>query len=229
MSRELPIIMCSEMVKAILEGGKTQTRRLIPGILPAYLLAKKPESYGPYEFAFVDMADPVGTYPIYAKARYQVGDELWVKETHARWSNDHNSIIYSDDPEYPSLGKQNVALNKLRASSKTAELMEPVGFWQKVSSYFMFEKHVRLWLRVTAVKEPHRIQTISEEDAIEEGFKISGKDGRSQGYPWTEIFRAVWDNLHAKPGERWEDNCWVMGYEFQLIQGPQYVFETSKP
>ena len=73
-------------------------------------------------------------------------------------------------------------------------------------------------LRVTAVKDPHQIQNISEKDAIAEGFKISGKDGRSQGYPWTEIFRAVWDNLHPKPGERWEDNCWVFGYEIERIE-----------
>ncbi len=185
MSRELGIIFCQDMVRAIRDGRKTQTRRLIPGILPAYNLAKKPESYGSDEYAFVDMADPVGSYPIYAKPRYQVGDLLWVR---------------------------------------------------------------RLWLRVLDVKEPQRIRDISEEDAIAEGIyshavraapplhsevlyvapgvtmtSVGGE--REKDVPCHHTaraaFRVLWDSLHKKPGERWEDNPWVFPYVFKIIEEPK--------
>ena len=70
-----PILFNTEMVKAILNGTKTQTRRLVKG-LPLY---------SPY-FEVVDGAPMVcddngDWYPATAFSRIQPGDVLWVRET----------------------------------------------------------------------------------------------------------------------------------------------------
>jgi hypothetical protein len=84
---EKGILFKREMREAAARDDKTQTRRLsgleeINKSPDNWRLANKPESYGTHEFAFVDMADPTGTYPTYVKLRYQVGDHLYVKENY---------------------------------------------------------------------------------------------------------------------------------------------------
>jgi len=77
-----------QMKPLVLDGSKTQTRRLLDlpktykesdygpcdDTLIQWSLASKPESYGENEYAFIDMAFPTDTYPTYAKTKYSVGD-----------------------------------------------------------------------------------------------------------------------------------------------------------
>lgn len=58
--------------------------------LPAhYVKGKKPQQYGPAAFAFLDMADPIGTYPTCCVCPYAPGDEIGVKEVWGIARNDH--------------------------------------------------------------------------------------------------------------------------------------------
>jgi len=70
----------------------TITELVIPiAKLPAYYVeGKKPQQYGPAAFAFLDMADPIGTYPTCRVCPYTPGDRIAVKE---RWrvAGTHNS------------------------------------------------------------------------------------------------------------------------------------------
>ena len=83
--KESPIVFSPEMVRAILEGRKTQTRRVI----------KKPEQYE--EIRDCAFCCPYG----------QVGDRLWVKETWGAWPHlggdyQRESLRYRADGEYES-------------------------------------------------------------------------------------------------------------------------------
>lgn len=190
---ERPLICCVESVRAFLAGRKTQTRRVIKPqptkiIPPKTILERCP--YG------------------------KVGDLLWVRETYARWSNDFSNIIYQDNPEFAGLGKQNVVLNKLRASEKTTNKMECVGFWQKVPAIFMPKCAARIWLQITNIRV-ERLQGITEEDAIAEGMKAISEQARS----YIAQYAILWNKLNAKRGWPWEKNPWVWMIEMKKLKG----------
>jgi len=92
MAKEKSILLSTDQVKAILEDQQNVIRRVIKEIPPYYQMAKKPQSYGPDDYCFIDMADPTGTYPTLAEPRYQVGDLLWIKETFGIVSKNHPLI-----------------------------------------------------------------------------------------------------------------------------------------
>lgn len=217
MPRELPIIFCSEMVKAILDGRKTQTRRIIPL-----------EHHGFYKNAVLL---PDGTYCFngygtadfkFCKPHYQVGDELWIRET---WAADRpydsfppRTIPIASSLWFPDqLGwKRDKQMGKVR------------------SPRFMPKWAARLWLRVKAILDPHRIQTISEEEAIAEGINATGccrcsMDDYIEGVrfcgkcnkPFLGLdieFGSLWNRLHPTPGERFEDSPWVFPYVFERFE-----------
>lgn len=210
MPRELPIIFCADMVKAILEGRKTQTRR-IEGLK---ILNEHPErwtflGWTEGKAVFVNATG----YPVHIKPRYRVGDELWVKEI---WA-----IRTDTEPNTPK------AKHYMRYKVDGEDLeMEWHNYERWRSPRFMPKWAARLWLRVTAVKDPHQVQNIREEDAEFEGCEYFGGYPIDELSPRTtvgfkstiEVFAALWNCLHPKPGERWEDNPWHFTYETKRIE-----------
>lgn len=79
MVKERPILFSTPMVRAILDGRKTQTRRVVKGVHRSLLEGFSPEY----------VADD-GNYPPYG----QVGNVLWVRET---WSTSARGWIYKAD------------------------------------------------------------------------------------------------------------------------------------
>ncbi|QUT07967.1 hypothetical protein KFK14_11580 [Sphingobium phenoxybenzoativorans] len=77
----------------------------------------------------------------------------------------------------------------------------------------------RLTLTVSDLIE-QRLWDITAEDAIEEGLERDGDRWRVDSLPnhWNEdpvqVYRALWDSLHTKPGERWEDNPAIIAISF---------------
>lgn len=200
---EQPILFSADMVKAILDGQKTVTRRVIN--IPAYYhLAKKPQSYGPDDYAFLDMADPIGTYPTLVKPRYHAGDLLWVKETYCHgieWDDckpsevdplcGGNDIWYFADGERPT-----------------------EGWGKKRSSRFMPKWAARIWLEVLNVRPPEKLQDISDIEAEKEGcLRISTYRTKT---PCLDHFPYLWDSINAKRGYPWDNNDWVWPYEFKI-------------
>lgn len=215
MTRELPIIFCPEMVKAIYEERKTNTRR-IEGLKR---LNDKPDDWvfdgwvddpavvqqGEAQFTNKDWGI------VHIKPRYRVGDELWVKET---WAADRQ---YDSMPPRAIPAGSNIWFPD-ELGWKRDKHMGKVR-----SSRFMPKKFARLWLRVTAVKDPHQIQTISDKDILAEGI-VGDIYGEEFGIAPTSdprsasiYFVDLWNRLHKKPGERWEDNSWAFPYVFKRI------------
>src|SRR5262245_50360133 len=143
--KERPILFSGEMVKAILDGRKTQTRRLI-------MHQGRPLD----DFAFYEVdGDEVRTESgKQLKCKYgQPGDRLWVRET---WR-----VFGGHQYEY----QQHQPSVLYRADF---DLFDEEGAWRP--SIFMPRWASRITLEITKVRV-ERLDGISEEDAMAEGVQ----------------------------------------------------------
>ena len=201
-SKERPIIMTSENARAILDGRKTQTRRTrglqhINENPNRWVLGKSPESYTSGDVAFLDMADPIGTYPTFAACPYGVvGDRLWVRESyHIDTFDVLEQLAYG---KYLSDGTRflNVKLTDDEAE-KFCRRKKPHA---KTSGRFMYKSLARLWLEITGIRV-ERVQEITPENCEREGLTLVTNPNLLQG-KYRHIlddFKALWDSINAKP------------------------------
>jgi len=202
--KEKQILFSTPMVRAILEGRKTQTRRLI-----------KPQPDGeikaniPYEF-YGTKTERIFTDTKAYLAPCSVGDILWVRETFCEVPYEYNHIPikggHITTPKYA-----------YKADSKR----DYTGIWKP--SIHMPKAAARIWLEVTDVRV-ERLQEITEEAARAEGI-TRVEDGKWESefrLGWFDgpikAFRALWDSLNAKRGYPWESNPWVWVIDFRRVQ-----------
>ena len=197
-----PILFNTEMVRAILEGRKTVTRRVIKS--KDIINSWDCEADGT-PIAYVDQATGDSFSPTVA-CPHQPGDILYVRET---W---YYETFYEDtdnDPDLPS-GKRS-----WRYVYKADNPNYPVipGHWRP--SIHMPREAARIFLRVTGV-QIERLQDITEAQAEAEGV---------DQYPFTAIgkFCDLWDST-IKPADRalygWTANPWVWVIEFERTEKP---------
>jgi len=209
--RVRPIIFSGPMVRAILDGRKTQTRRVVKpqpktaGLAGVYA---DPYNHGP-EWAFW-LPDNRMTEPRTWACPYGLpGDRLWVRETWAvgacadgikprgldpkTWLVDNGGLWYPADETVPR-----------QPISPRGRLRPPM---------FMPRWASRITLEVVGVRV-ERVREISDMDAVAEGMApalVSAKD------PLGEFF-TLWDSINAKRGFPAALNPWVWVIEFKRIQ-----------
>jgi len=201
---ERPIMFKGPMVRAILDGTKTQTRRLVKwGSEEAPTLGCKIAQTGPEgieEWTYEDDdASNAGVLDILCP--YGVaGDRLWVRETFC--DQGCGRFLYRASVENPEW--------KVRR-------------WKP--SIFMPRMASRIELEVTAIRAL-RLQDISEEDAESEGA-MTWWNGLSQeeqfgmydgGRGPIAAFRMLWDSINAKRGVGWDTNPWVWAVSFRRVK-----------
>lgn len=189
---ERPISFNGEMVRAIDNGRKTQTRRPVKGLDDTYKMVvdgkvMKENEYGDFE----ELHNPHG----------KAGDYLWVRETWAKvpiFSPGGNAYIL-----------HNPEITIYRADGIYEK---PQGGWKPPVS--MKCEDSRLWLVVCNTKL-ERLHDISEADAIAEGIDMLTADG-SPVNPFDE-FIPLWDSIYGKTDYRAEKNPWVWVTEFVKV------------
>lgn len=192
-----PILFSVEMVRAILEGRKTQTRRQIkkqPAINLGWCgTSKKYWSEHPDDLKTEYLKCPYGG----------IGDILWVRET---WNYKGNT--------------QQIAYK----ANFDKEILFLCGKWKP--SIFMPKSACRIFLKITDIKV-ERLQDIREEDAIKEGVNPCTDEltmiNRCNNYnnpstaKWPLVhvvgFKKIWQKINGK--ESWEQNpfVWVVSFE----------------
>jgi len=226
--KEHPIIFSGTMVRAILDGRKTQTRRIVKlprGIQRLY----RPFPQEPRNVQGVDEDGLIGWYATPDACPYgQPGDQLWVRETHYRFGR------YVKNGLTPS-GRQRWRFRPSGATPgmrgvRYAEQATPLAKradlgWHRRPAIFMPYFACRLKLEVTSVRV-ERLQEISETNAIAEGVKAGdwithrGTMGpfdcevSKNAETAREAFRALWDSINAKRAP-WAENPWVWVIEFE--------------
>lgn len=196
---EKPILFSGAMVRMILAGRKTQTRR-------AFSWQPDGEVCGPEMFA------PTEVYGVYGldwslKCPYgQPGDLLWVRESFAYAPN--NKFVYRADYTHAI----NEWSNTNVLDGATGETMPLV--WRP--SIHMPREASRLTLKIVKIRV-ERVKNITPEDAWAEGC-YSDKDIEIAG-EWSIVtsFRNLWDSINAKRGFGWRDNPYVWIIEFKKV------------
>lgn len=209
------ILFSAPMVRALIDGRKTQTRRLLrpfdPGV-PSAASGTKPIPAG----IMLINADPgAGAFH---PAPYAVGDRLYVRETCRAFAKtaDCLGIHYAADDRWIEIERENANRwwEKLFSYSGGSGSLFEGKF---VPSIHMPRWASRLWLLVTDVRV-QRLHECSELDAIAEGIDYTPGSWTDGGLSPCEIYMDLWNSLH-KPGTRWADNPWIVAVSFEVHKG----------
>ena len=211
---EKPILFRGDMVRAILEGRKTQTRRVIDlDIACAMDVGRGPEDteacYPWYETRDGDHV-PVTTLCPFGR----IGERLWVRETWQLLSFhiDRETNAVDDFKEWqgeiPKKKPEDWTII-YRAYNEWPEEKEDRGFnWRP--SIHMPRWASRINLEITNIRV-ERLKDISEKDAVAEGIP------RLQGGACFE-FMNLWDSL-ADEKTNWQANPYVWIIDFKRVEG----------
>ncbi|OPY03493.1 MAG: hypothetical protein A4E60_00158 [Syntrophorhabdus sp. PtaB.Bin047] len=234
---EKPILFSGPMVRAIIEGRKTQTRRVIK---PQPVVEQNGTVHFPWATFFpnghVHTWDRNGVggenwdanrYPDENKflqallrtpyenpSPYQPGDILCVKETWAETCDEYGSpiIVYRADNAAFYIGEKQILAPCEAAWS--LDSYPACGKWRP--SIFLPKWAWRIKSPVISVR-PERLQDITEEDAKAEGVTLL-----PQHINLIHSFWTLWDSINGKK-HPWESNPWVWRYGFRKRENPKHV------
>lgn len=213
-TKERPILFSGPMVRAILEGRKTQTRRIIKGLPSYWSLGKRPlhPSWTEGDFAFYDMADPTGTYPTPFTCPFgRPGDLLWVREA---WRPRVHPELW-DVVEYRADGvvRKPTGLDE-SAGWKFSEACDAAtGKWRP--SIHMPRWASRITLRLTDVRVA-RLQEIKLEECADEGAPPTHPADNM--WDSVDTFKELWNARHKQPYQ-WSANPWVWVLTHERVKG----------
>ena len=227
-SKERPILFSSEMVRAILEGRKTQTRRAM--------------KVQPFDWATEFVEAPSEKLPGTGKPGHwlfgnngfvsvrgcgrcpygSIGDRLWVRET---WQVDAPCDGTWDDVVF--YGCKGASLDFIPEKYKKPEHILYKATWEDCVMSWRPSIHMPRWasritLEIVNVRV-ERVQDISEEDAAAEGLEID-KDGfffvNVPGNKYfnksaKSIYAELWNKIYGSGS--WEANPWVWVIEFKAV------------
>lgn len=220
LERAKPILFNTEMVRAIQDGRKTVTRRLIK-VVPetAHMFLGINSATQKAEFLFGEIRNGVCfDWEVDVKLPFRIGDVLYVRETWCIqycWECDQNG--YADDCDIESadfdfsiapFGEQGCYI--YYAENDT---YKPMHGWKP--AIHMPKEAARIFLRVTGVRV-EQLQDITPEDIIKEGF--------CEVFPagiWQADFYNTW-NSTIRPADLakygWNANPWVWVIEFERVE-----------
>ena len=228
-----PIIFNTDMVKALVDGRKTQTRRIIkpqPGNRGLRFTNRYEDWHG----------DEV-------KPKYMVGDKLWVREAWkpGAWEEDGRvAIDYKASPEllktpwiedFPKFDEYNEKWTDELVTNGCKPNEYGEFHWKYGKSPLAWKSPIhmprvasRITLEITNVRI-ERLQDISMADAIDEGI-LSCKNNSSTGLAFYDYsgkttaesfnfsqpissFKTLWNSIYP---DGWQENPWVWVYEFKV-------------
>lgn len=226
-----PIIFSAPMIRALLDGRKTQTRRVLKGLwqnaleghdrVKTWFAPTDVPKHGiPNQWAesgiWAEKHGPRGYNRFLGFSPYRPGDRLWVREA---WSGEH------EFRNTPPAQRESYAWEGQPHFRETAwywaDGSPEHGDWEKPRpSIHMPRWASRLTLTVTGVRV-QRVQDISEADVYAEGA-MQRPAGPRLGSDVTArdnarlAFRSLWNSIHG-PGA-WDANPWVCALSFTVHQ-----------
>lgn len=190
-TKDRPILFSAPMVRALLDGSKTQTRRVFKA---------KNGGVWPHK------NDIPGMRQIMRNCPYgQPGDRLWVRETFADLQGtgiEHRPISSGPLQRYAFAADTKPGSHGDEARKEFGVKWKPSIFMPRTAS--------RITLDITGVRV-ERLQDISEADAAAEG--VSAKHTADAHYTAREAYAVLWGQING--GGSWHLNPWVWVIEFK--------------
>lgn len=202
--KERPILFSAPMVRAILEGRKTQTRRVVKKLLPLDVMASELQEH--YDALRWEEAGNFLTPPCPYGQR---GDRLWVRETFEK---------------IPILGDDDEIIHDILYRADMEDGDAALDRW--TPSIHMPRWASRITLEITDVRV-ERLRDISEVDAVAEGCGKSiggmfcGGPHKAHGAPTQhntakEAYAHLWETINGQ--DSWAENPWVWVVSFKRIE-----------
>lgn len=223
--KERPVLFNGDMVRAILDGRKTQTRRMVKPQREGPVWSAKPAQNPRYERHSHDWWLPTGTKPYSALPPCPygaVGDRIWVRETWGVVSHDfdENEQIIDWVPDRPAtaihempFGNGYYSGHAIYAADGEFTWGDDDGHGEKSCwkpSIHMPRKACRLVLEITNVRV-ERLRDMSQQDARAEGV-IAASGPIEAGL----AFRQLWESIYGT--DSWQANPWVWVIEFKVVR-----------
>lgn len=201
-----PILFSTEMVKAILEGRKTQTRRVVkpqPDPDGLHNHTKFPMSIDSrYDLeGWCGTVDNTGETKQFRCPYGEEWDLLWVREAWA-YQTYWNGLRVESLPIY-----------------KASYGPEPTA-WNWKPSIHMHKSVARIWLQIEEIKV-ERVQAINEENSISEGITFDKDSGyfyagsHAMGQSAYACFRNLWKSINGP--DSWDANPWIWVIKFKVV------------
>ena len=223
---ERPILFSAPMVRALLAGTKTQTRRVVK-LLGAEVIEERPDGLDGAVFSQPWPWSP--QYDGWVPCPYgRTGDRLWVRETWAALQPTDDAATASEHRdrvvERPEDGERVALWYRADGEMPLVEQLwaddEEDGIRWRPSIY-MPRWASRITLEVTAVRV-ERLQAITDADAKAEGVERNVDDGVEYFGPLNHghidprvAYRSLWESINGAGS--WAANPWVWVVEFKLV------------
>ena len=247
-----PILFNTEMVRAILDGRKNATRRIVKGFIPDDAVwgytAFTPKGYISCRGTFAD-----GYGEKFFKLPCEPGDILYVRETWQCWrahryeaTADIRFRAGGDDVRLQFANGNTDSINRLDYDTFIHKWFSHYGEWK--TSLFMPKEAARIWLKVTGVRMK-RLQEMKPVDVIKEGaypdcwdcLNTYGESGSQCCYGTEEEcsqcdevmmeWEKLWNSTIKKSDldqYGWNANPWVWVIEFERCEKPKINQEIKR-
>ncbi|WP_457663959.1 hypothetical protein [Sinorhizobium medicae] len=224
-----PILFSAPMVRALLDGRKTQTRRLCKDQPPAgvTIIRKTIRPFGGEPYHAFERRTKFGNFGGEVPVKISRGDRLWVRE---HWCTEH----HYDDLSPSEMGGEEPIKFKADGALMTHGFPAMQRDGRHRQAMHMPRWASRLTLIVSDVRV-ERLQDISESDTRAEGveplhqgwfpygittFMTTISNGREVPAQYAETasasYRMLWDSINGRGA--WEANPWVAAYTFTVIK-----------
>lgn len=220
-TKERPILFSGEMVRAIIDGRKTQTRRIMKVQPPGegFQLSRLVESSDRADrknegkLHWIKLSENglriVDSHNVYFNCPYgKVGDGLWVRETFCK----------VDDREFgDDIWFDYRATHKYAESHPAGWDNEPRNPWalKWKQSIHMPRSASRILLEITGVRV-ERLNDISDADAWAEGVDMTEALSMPCADGAAAAYSALWERINGKGS--WDLNPWVWAIEFKVLE-----------
>lgn len=217
-----PILFNTEMVRAILDGKKTCTRRIVKGAIPDDAM------WGYTMFTPKGCVSCRGVYADeygekFFRLPYQRGDILYVRETWCRYGklDDFDHVIDGTEKYYYLTdGANPTPYNCFLVQRNGYDEYKDTPVWHP--SIHMPKEAARIWLKVKDVRV-ERLQDIDGKGCVKEG--IEEEPLKDVGDEFVKgMFHDLWDSTIKKSDiDRygWDANPWVWVIEFERCDKPK--------
>lgn len=228
-TKSRPLIFSAPMVRAILNGEKSQTRRVIKDLYGCENRithwSQEQDKDGSLWRGYGDLGMCNGARGILAEVRCpygKIGDHIYVKETHyiwGRWVKNGTTTAGRQAWRFKVETPCTVIFDPTNPQIATSTTpRETCAYWKR-TSMFMPKRASRITLQITDIRI-ERLNDISEDDAKAEGVKPDCPVGYIPAFlkePHAYCFAYLWDKINGEGA--WEKNDFVWVLEFRVLEG----------